>query len=500
MIIIDLNEEKAKNFFLKMESYSYFDLPHYFVFQSILKKVSKKLSGNKLSDFRKSSPRDFDNINYQLLSNKDGKYSWRPFQLIHPAIYVSLIQNITEKENWKLIKDRFTIFQENEKIECHSLPVISISEHKTDKTAQILNWWQMIEQRSLIFALDYKYVLHTDISDCYGSIYTHSISWALHTKLEAKKKTNRNKQSLIGIAIDSHLQDMSYGQTNGIPQGSVLMDFIAEIVLGYIDLLLTEKLEELEIDNYRILRYRDDYRIFTNNPFEAERITKELSEVLSTLGMKLNADKTSISDDIIKSSIKPDKRYWISNKIITGNKQKWLIQLYLLSEKFPNSGTIDTEMREFLKALEKSKKDDPNLETLVSLVTEIALRNPRVVPIAIAILSIFISRIKGKSTKIKLIEKIRAKFKQVPNSSLLMIWFQRLYIKINNSVEYNEPLCKKVENENEMIWNSDWLKDSLKKIVDETPIVEIKLLKKIKSKMSKMEIKKIVSKNIYDYE
>jgi hypothetical protein len=28
---------------------------------------------------------------------------------------------------------------------------------------------------------------------------------------------------------------MNNGQTNGIPQGSVLMDFIAEMVLGYID-------------------------------------------------------------------------------------------------------------------------------------------------------------------------------------------------------------------------------------------------------------------------
>jgi RNA-directed DNA polymerase len=323
----------------------------------------------------------------------------------------------------------------------------------------------MIEQASLVFALDFKYVLHTDISDCYGSIYTHSVPWALHKKSVAKKKENRNKQSLIGVSIDSHLQDMSFGQTNGIPQGSTLMDFIAEIVLGYVDLLLSKKLSKLKIDEYRILRYRDDFRIFTNNPFEAEQNTKELSEILSNLGMKLNVDKTTASDDIIKSSIKPDKRYWISNKMITGNKQKWLIQLYLLSDIFPNSGTIDTQMRNFLKVLENSKKKDQNLKTLISLVTEIALRNPRVVPTAIAILSIFISRIEGNSNKIKLIEKIRTKFGQVPNSSLLMIWLQRLYLKINKSVKYSELLCKKVIDEKTMIWNSKWLGDSFKKTI-----------------------------------
>ena len=66
---------------------------------------------------------------------------------------------------------------------------------------------------------------------------------------------------------------MQCGQTNGIPQGSVLMDFIAEILLGYIDEILTEQLNTAHIVNYKILRYRDDYRIFVNNPDEGEKNT-----------------------------------------------------------------------------------------------------------------------------------------------------------------------------------------------------------------------------------
>ena len=42
---------------------------------------------------------------------------------------------------------------------------------------------------------------------------------------------------------------MSYGQTNGIPQGTILMDFIAEMVLGYADYLLTERLKDLESED-----------------------------------------------------------------------------------------------------------------------------------------------------------------------------------------------------------------------------------------------------------
>ena len=73
---------------------------------------------------------------------------------------------------------------------------------------------------------------------------------------------------------------MRWGQTNGIPQGSALMDFLAEIVLGYADELLGEKLEEEDIDDYHVIRYRDDYRIFTNSKEDAEAIARYLTVIL----------------------------------------------------------------------------------------------------------------------------------------------------------------------------------------------------------------------------
>jgi hypothetical protein len=42
-------------------------------------------------------------------------------------------------------------------------------------------------------------------------------------------KRNRSDKKSIGNIIDTAMQGMNYGQTNGIPQGSVLMDFIAEM-------------------------------------------------------------------------------------------------------------------------------------------------------------------------------------------------------------------------------------------------------------------------------
>lgn len=494
--ILDLSNLEAKRFLLKKQSYSNIDLPHYFDFQEILNKTEKKINNKDLKGFRTSSPRDFENVNYKIITNKDGKFAWRPFQLIQPAIYVNLVNQITKEDNWNLIIDRFKKFQHNPRIECHSIPVISENENRTDKNDQILSWWKLIEQKSLQLSIEYKFTIHTDITDCYSSIYTHSITWSLHTKEFAKKKENRNAD-IIGNIIDNNLQDMSYGQTNGIPQGSTLMDFIAEMVLGYVDLLLTKKLKQKQITEYKILRYRDDYRIFTNNSLLAEEIAKYLSKILSEQGLKINADKTNSSNDLIKSAIKSDKRYWIANKRIAGNKQKWLLQLYFLSEKYSNSGTVETELRDFLQVLEKSKKIDFDYLTLISLITQIAIRNPRVTPIAIAILSLLLSKIKNKNEKMILIKKIHFAFSSIPNSSYIMIWFQRLYLSIDKTKTFDEKLCEKVIDNKTAIWNTDWLSKGLKEIIDNTQIVESGKVQKVKMKLTTSEIK-FISTPKYD--
>lgn len=109
--ILELTATQAKKYFLKEESYCNFDLPTYFKFEGLLKEIDKKFAGSKLSNFYSSAkpnrPRDFENVNHSILNNKDGKYAWRPFQLIHPAIYVNLVNTITTKSNWKHIQDQF---------------------------------------------------------------------------------------------------------------------------------------------------------------------------------------------------------------------------------------------------------------------------------------------------------------------------------------------------------------------------------------------------------
>ena len=151
-------------------------------------------------------------------------------------MYVFLVKAITEVNAWESITKRLSKIHNkvSDKITCQSIPRRSDGV-QSDKAVQISNWWTSIEQVSLKLSLDYSAVVHADITDCYGSIYTHSIPWALHAKKIAK--ANR-KYQLIGNLIDLVIREMSHGQTNGIPQGSVLMDFIAEFVLAYADLQL----------------------------------------------------------------------------------------------------------------------------------------------------------------------------------------------------------------------------------------------------------------------
>ena len=451
--IIELSCDEARRFLLKQESYCTISLPAYFQFNELLSDTAKVLEEKHLSGFWSSSPRTRDRVNHVVLNNKDGRFAWRPLELIHPALYVSLVHNITEPHHWKLIAHRFHQFGENPGIKCLSLPVESMKDEK-DKAELIRQWWQDVEQQSIELSLDYEFIIQTDIIDCYAAIYTHSLAWALHTKPIAKE--NRSDKHLIGNIIDWSIQDMRQGQTNGIPQGSVLMDFIGEMVLGYSDTELIDKIKQQDIKEYRILRYRDDYRIFVTSRQDGERILKCLAEVMIDLGLKLNPVKTDISSDVIRSSIKDDKFSWMFRRQGDRNLQKSLLIIYDHSMDHPNSGSLEVGLNGYYKRLRRIKKIDRPFP-LISIVVDIAYRNPRTYPISSAILSKLLSFLKTDCDKQKVINKIRSKFFQIPNTGHLDIWLQRISHSFAPGTEFDEPLCKLVGQENEGIWNSDWV-------------------------------------------
>lgn len=327
--ILDRDNKIARTSLLGSPSYCTLPLPDYFDFSDILSKVSKHLADNPLhpdtkknkkastDNDEKPSVRSIESPNHTIYANKDGHYAWRPLTLINPVLYVNLVHTLTEKKNWDTIRTRFQDLQKDPRIECLSIPN-PLDKASLQHEAAIRDYWKYFEQRSIELSAEYEYLASTDITDCYGSIYTHSVAWALHGKKEAKEQ--RCNQSLLGNKIDRMLQDMNNGQTNGIPQGNMVSDLIAELILAYGDHLLTERIGPNGSSNidpdWRILRYRDDFRIFTHSKKQAHNLLLELMIVLQGLNLKLNSSKTYISSDTLTHSTKPDKLALIARNIL----------------------------------------------------------------------------------------------------------------------------------------------------------------------------------------
>lgn len=492
--IMNMTDNEARSFFLKPSTYVPISLPSYFNFSKVLLSAEKMLSTKRLEDLSKTktSLSKTSNVNYTLILNKDAKYDWRPVQIIHPVPYVDLVNYVCN--HWNELLYRLKEFQQNPHLKCISLPVQSTSK-LSDKEETILNWWENLEQASIKYSLDYKYCIKTDITNCYGSIYTHTIAWAIHGKTISKN--NRTNQ-LIGNVIDKKIEYMQSGQTNGIPQGGSLFDFIAELVLGYSDLQMNSWLDTLGTTDYQIIRYRDDYRIFTNSKELAEQIVRQLSDVLADLNMHFNTKKTSITDDIIGTAIKPAKAFWTQQQPLLYTKsgtdlpmqyhmslQKHLLQIYKLSEKFQNSGTVSIALSEYLTRIQKVPGIHlkNNSQPLISILVNIIIKSPNAIPLGVSILSHLFNQFDDTNEIIKTIDLIIQKVKDIPNIGFTEIWLQRLSLLVQQDKPYNNSLCKKIY-DNQNIWNSEWLKDSF----DESSIIDFKKIDQLNLMIPQNEV------------
>lgn len=482
--VLDLNHIQARTYFLDEKNYCSIDLPKYITFQPLLDSLDKSLNNRPLSSLcdQINKPEDDECINYKLLSNKDSHYAWRPFEIINPAIYVDLAHFITEESNWNQIVARFKDYR-NPRIVCCSIPTVKRYK-KTRKGSQILAWWEGIEQESLKLSLTYSYVFDADITNCYGSIYTHSIAWALHGKTDARK--DRSTKQLLGSKIDHRFQAMRYRQTNGIPQGNAISDLIAEIVLGYVDLLLADKIAshrpKISPNDYRILRYRDDYKIFTNKPDLGKTILRYVSGCLSDLGMHLNTSKTRESSDAVLASVKEDKVDELFIHPKEDNYSKWLLQIHATICKHPNSGKAVRQLNYFhhklfarYEAKEKLKSYE-NPEVMLGIVVNIAVANPKYYNWSVSIISILLAYV-AKYKRKQLASRIVRKFETIPNTGLLDIWLQRVTFPEDPTRKYAEKFCKLVTlggyPGNGTIWSLEWLAEPvIKKIITETKIID----------------------------
>ncbi|MGD6847253.1 RNA-directed DNA polymerase [Rossellomorea aquimaris] len=183
-----------------------------------------------------------------------------------------------------------------------------------------------------------NYVLKTDISRYYPSIYTHSIPWGLHGKDVAKSNFS---SSLLGNRLDTCLRNTQDKQSMGIPVGPDTSLLLAEILGTAIDLEL-----QSELPNIIGTRYIDDYELYFETEQDALNAFSKLERIIKSYQLDLNPNKyylIKIPDDL--------EPRWISDlKLYHIRKNSPLEQYYdlisffnkafIYSKEFPKDGVL----------------------------------------------------------------------------------------------------------------------------------------------------------------
>ena len=530
--ILSLTSEEVLDFLMKSEQFHSFELPEYFDFDKVLSYVRAQIGDRPYEDcLTDSRPDDLNEVNFEILLNKDGRYAVRPLMLSNPFLYYFLAREISW--GWSAIQDCFKAYTVPHLSSC-ALPVIADEVEAFLKSTTILNWWTSLEQRSLELSLEYRYMFVTDITNCYGSINPQSIEWALLCQ-DTRHENDRNHQ--LAANIQKYIRALQHGHNIGIPQGSAIFDLVAEIVLGYSDLLLHEALQKEKIKDYEIIRYRDDYRVFCNDKDTLERISYILQSVLERLNFRMNSQKTKISESVVLDSIKSDKLFYIYNTPIYSKKgvdfdsfEKHLFFILQFGRQFPNSGQLKTLLSDLDKRiaqwLEPEEKEvevaslDVNepakkgkilmrkrlpggsVRAMTAVATQIAMDNVGVSHYALRVVSRMVDSLTDMNEKQDIINKVYTKLCSQPNSDYNQLWLQNITYtqdKKRGNSPYNLRLCRLVMgNKDVALWNNEWLKPEFTAQMPYDTVVDQATLKKVTPVIVFRETRAYYSLNI-DY-
>ncbi len=538
--IIELSSKDALDALMSNDSYCTTELPEYFDFSGVLKYAADSIDNKSLDECVNDDclPESMHGVNLDVITNKDGRYAVRPLTLANPFLYYMLARDICDENAWMRIKECFKLYSHQHITAC-AIPMVKVDDKPEPfkGATTILNWWNSMEQRSIELSLKYGYMFMTDITNCFGQINPESIGWAL-----ARKGTPHEIAENYELAsvIQRYLRAMQEGKNIGIPQGSSLFSLIAEIILGYTDMLLAQEIKKAQEAGrlpkdleYEILRYVDDYRIFCNDRDALDRISYMLQHILERFNFRMNPSKTRTSSELITDSIKPDKAFYIFNTPIESKQtykdeegherkepgydfdgfQKHLLFIYEFSKRFPNSGQLVSQLEAFSERVEdqlstktvvyeeettdietgivtKEKKSKErkghlweNISTMVAISVEIAANNLRAANNALKVASQLLADMRKEDAQKKkeIIDLIYKKLIRIPNSAFLQVWVQNITHTTDDWSAgdiYDMPLCKVVANQPVTLWNNSWLIPEIASAFPQDSIVDRETLAK----------------------
>lgn len=216
----------------------------------------------------------YDQVEFRLTRHN---LSTRPLSIPHPAPYSHLCKILAENEE-KII-EQVDIYN-NE----HSL--IKPAEHQCGKLI-IMDYEDPIEKSERLINQSFgkRFRVQTDITNCFPSIYTHAIPWALMGLDYSKKHKNRD---LWFNKIDAAYRNIRRGETQGVGIGPAASNIVSEIILTRIDESLSSK--------YDFYRYIDDYTCYCETHERAVQFINDLDSELRKYKLSLNTRKTHIRE------------------------------------------------------------------------------------------------------------------------------------------------------------------------------------------------------------
>lgn len=156
----------------------------------------------------------------------------------------------------------------------------------------------------------YTHLMKMDIASCFYHIYTHTITWAVKGKEQAK--------SLIGKStfendFDTLMQHANYNETNGIIVGPEISRIFAEIILQRIDSNVLNRLKQepyaLKLGrDYEVRRYVDDHYIYANSKDNLRLILDIYKEELQFYKLYINESKLEFFERPFVSDVSDAKR------------------------------------------------------------------------------------------------------------------------------------------------------------------------------------------------
>ncbi len=536
--VLSLKSSEALDYFMSTRQFHAFELPEYFDFTQVLDFVRKSIGNKPYCECVVESASGMQDVNFDIMLNKDGHYAVRPITLSNPYLYYFIAREICQAKNWIAIKECFKHYNVPTITSC-AIPVIPDEVESFHESTTVFNWWNEVEQKSIELSMEYRYMFVTDITNCYGTINPETIDWALSMK-DTPYVTDKNHEMAHNLI--TYLRDIQQGRNMGIPQGSNLYNMIAEIILGYCDLLLYQQLEGIK-EGYKIIRYRDDYRIYCNDRDALEHISYTLQRVLESLNFRMNSSKTKISDSIITDSIKHDKLWYIENTPIFNKKgvdfgsvEKHLLYILLFGRKFPNGGQIRTMLSDLDERIEKHLKSivwedvdldfcvDPmpgyekefmeekkknhlhnnyipggSIKAMCAIIAQIALENVDACHYALKVASRLIDSLNDEKLKLDIRNKLFARMIGRPNSTYTELWLQNMTYQADKRAHkcpYSARLCKVVIGDKQELWNNSWLKPSLTKGFNQSSIVNQETLSKVTPIITFRERRQYESLNI----